>query len=93
MTGSSLIPIVVPVMAFVAMAFWLGLVFYADSHPGYRSRKPAARSRTEMATSDGSVLDSAVLQAPENAGPTLTGPRDHERISEPALVGPAPSAP
>jgi len=80
-------------MAFVAMAFWLGLVFYADSHPGYRSRKSAAKSRTKKAASDGSMLETAVLQAPENAGSTLTGPRDHERISEPALVGPAPSAP
>lgn len=39
MTGSSYIPIVVPIMAFVAMAFWLGLIFYADSHPGFRHRK------------------------------------------------------
>jgi hypothetical protein len=38
-TGSSYIPIVVPIMAFVAMGFWLGLIFYADSHPGYRHRK------------------------------------------------------
>ena len=35
MTGSSYLAIVVPIMAFIAMAFWLGLVFYADSHPGY----------------------------------------------------------
>lgn len=35
MTGSSYLAIVVPIIAFIAMAFWLGLVFYADSHPGY----------------------------------------------------------
>jgi hypothetical protein len=43
-TGSSYVAIVVPIMAFIMMAFWLGLVFYADSHPGYgrgRSRKSA----------------------------------------------------
>jgi hypothetical protein len=33
-TGSSYVAIVVPIMAFIMMAFWLGLVFYADSHPG-----------------------------------------------------------
>jgi hypothetical protein len=39
-TGSSYIPIVVPIIAFLAMASWIGLVFYADSHPGYKHRKP-----------------------------------------------------
>jgi hypothetical protein len=39
-TGSSYIPIVVPIIAFFAMAFWLGMVFYADRHPGYKHRKP-----------------------------------------------------
>ena len=40
MTGSSYIPIVVPIIAFLAMASWIGLVFYADSHPGYKHRRP-----------------------------------------------------
>jgi len=38
-TGSSYIPIVVPIMAFVAMSVWIGLVFYADSHPGWKPRR------------------------------------------------------
>jgi hypothetical protein len=36
-TGSSYIPIVVPIVAFLAMGAWLGLVFYADRHPGVNS--------------------------------------------------------
>jgi len=30
-------------MAFAAMAFWLGLVFYADSHPGSGRRKSSPK--------------------------------------------------
>ncbi len=44
MSGSSLIPIVVPIMAFVAMAFWLGLVFHADSHPRRAHKRRSAAS-------------------------------------------------
>ena len=51
MTGSSYVALVVPIMAFFAMAFWLGLVFYADSHPGYGRRK-AAKRPTYAGTSD-----------------------------------------
>jgi hypothetical protein len=42
-TGSSYVAIVAPIVAFAAMAFWLGLVFYADSHPG--SRRKLARQK------------------------------------------------
>jgi hypothetical protein len=33
MTGSSLAPIVVPIVAVITLAWWLIMVFYADSHP------------------------------------------------------------
>lgn len=33
MTGSSLIPIILPIVAIVALAAWLGMVFWADAHP------------------------------------------------------------
>jgi hypothetical protein len=42
-TGSSYVALVVPIMAFTAMAFWLGLVFYADSHPRYGGRQSSKR--------------------------------------------------
>jgi len=74
-TGSSYIPIVVPIIAFFAMAFWLGLVFYADGHPGYKHRKPQP------------VDD---IAEPDGTADVAAGPGDHERIDEPssgALIG------
>jgi len=36
MTGSSLVPVIVPIVAVLAMAAWLGLVFYAAAHPRWK---------------------------------------------------------
>ncbi len=33
MTGSSWAPIVIPVVAMIALAVWLAMVLHADSHP------------------------------------------------------------
>jgi hypothetical protein len=83
-TGSSYIPIVVPIVAFVGMAFWLGLVFYAAQHPGYRRRTPrrstggVAPVTHEAAVPPGALTDAGVP----------AGPRDHERIEEHA-TGPS----
>jgi hypothetical protein len=72
-TGSSYIPIVVPIMAFLAMGFWLVLIFYADRHPGYKHRKP--QPVPDIFETDGT--------AGAAAGP------EHERIDErsAALLG------
>jgi hypothetical protein len=37
MTGSALAPVVV-----VALAAWLAMIYYADAHPGYRTRRTAS---------------------------------------------------
>jgi hypothetical protein len=37
MTGSSLLPIILPIVAIVALAAWLGMVFWADAHPGRKA--------------------------------------------------------
>jgi hypothetical protein len=42
MTGSSLVPIVVPIVALVTLAAWLGMVFWADAHPGRKARGAGA---------------------------------------------------
>jgi hypothetical protein len=67
-TGSAYIPIVVPIMAFLAMFGWLGLVFYADSHPGWKPRNNSARAATTEAhgSSEASSKDRAV--GPASAG-------------------------
>ncbi len=40
MSGSNMVAILAPVVALPTMAFWLIMVFHADSHPGYRHRPP-----------------------------------------------------
>jgi hypothetical protein len=37
MTGSSLAPIVIPIVAMISLFGWLAAVFYADSHPAHGS--------------------------------------------------------
>ena len=82
MTGSSLILIVVPIMAFVAMFFWLGLVFYADSHPGYRRVTAKSRKAGRRVTA-AEGPDLATGGEPEDLpGASAPGPGDHERIHE-----------
>lgn len=35
-TGSFLVPIIVPIVAVITLAAWLGIVFWADAHPRWR---------------------------------------------------------
>ncbi len=46
MIGSYLVNIVVPIVAFAAMAAWLSMVFWADAHPQWKS--PAAVSGPKL---------------------------------------------
>jgi hypothetical protein len=45
MTGSSLAPIVIPIIAMITLFGWLAAVFYADSHPAHDSE-----SRTSLSS-------------------------------------------
>ena len=36
MTGSSLAPYIIPIVAAICLAFMLGIVYYADSHPEWK---------------------------------------------------------
>jgi hypothetical protein len=40
--GSSLAPIVIPIVAMVSLAAWLTIIFYADRHPLWGDRTKAA---------------------------------------------------
>jgi len=53
MTGSSAIHIVVPVVTLVALAIWIVMVYYADSHPWY---KASERDRTGGVRADHAQL-------------------------------------
>jgi hypothetical protein len=41
MTGSSLAPIVIPIVVMFSLAAWIVMVFYAASHPQWRDRSTA----------------------------------------------------
>ncbi len=69
MTGSSLVPVIVPIVAMLAMAVWLGLVFYAAAHPRWKRDDVLPGS----ATGDTAEQDLAV-----------TGPEDRAAESAPA---------
>jgi hypothetical protein len=47
MTGSFLVPIITPIVALIAMATWLGIVYWADAHPGWKSRAPHGPELTD----------------------------------------------
>lgn len=51
MSGSVLAAVIVPVVMVPILFMWLGLIFYADTHPVYRTRSTpdVARARLEVA--------------------------------------------
>jgi hypothetical protein len=58
MTGSTEAQIVIPIVAFVLLAIWVCLVFWADSHPRWgNSEVPGGQTGPRSATlPDGSVI-------------------------------------
>lgn len=51
MTGSTLAVVIIPIVAFLTLALWLTMVFYADAHPMHRASSPA-RVRPDAAARD-----------------------------------------
>jgi hypothetical protein len=48
MTGSALAPVIIPIVAFVALFTWLALVYHANAHPSvHRQENRAAREMRE----------------------------------------------
>jgi len=45
MTGSLLVTITTPIAAFIAMACWLGMVFWAEGHPGWKAHHATQESQ------------------------------------------------
>jgi len=66
MTGSdpNLVAIVVPIVALISLAFWLGLCFWAGSHPFWRHHQQPDGQQL-AATRQASTL-------PESASPELS---------------------
>jgi hypothetical protein len=43
MSGSSIVPIIVPIVTVICLAVPIVMVFYADSHPTWKNRSAALR--------------------------------------------------
>ena len=72
MTGSSLVPIVVPIVTTLALAVWLGIVFYAAGHPAWKAHTaPAARVTRVTRTADAEKHPETPGQAQPEQAPTL----------------------
>jgi hypothetical protein len=71
MVGSdpTLVAIVVPIVALIALAFWLGLCFWAGSHPYWRHQQQASRPQ---------------LASPPPARPGLPGEPARGEVSDAA---------
>jgi hypothetical protein len=78
MTGSSLVPIITPIVALITLAFWLGIVYWADAHPGWK----AGTSRRAELTAAGSL--------PPEAEP---GQAHEGELAPPARTQSLPSSP
>lgn len=81
MSVSPYLYVVMPIVAFVMMITWIGLIFWADNHPGYGSRSPRPESQAQPKA--GSVPDGSheELPASDAALPRL----------DTALPGPEPA--
>jgi|HubBroStandDraft_3_1064219.scaffolds.fasta_scaffold271535_2 hypothetical protein len=70
MIGSdpTLVAIVVPIVSLITLGFWLGLCFWAGSHPFWRHHQEAARLQ-QLASRDqaGQLPASAPSQLPDPA--------------------------
>jgi len=45
MAGSVLVAIVTPIAAVIALGFWLGMIFWAEGHPGWKTHHTAQESQ------------------------------------------------
>jgi len=45
MTGSFLVPIITPIVAAIALACWLGMVYWAEGHPSWKTHHAAHESQ------------------------------------------------
>ena len=72
MTGSSLAPIVIPIVVTIALASWLAIVFYAAAHPGWKthaaSSRPAVTEAGEHAEPSGQAQPERALAAAAPGG-------------------------
>ncbi len=71
MTGSFLVPIIVPIVAFFALAAWLGVVFWADAHPGWKKHAAAPAPEATHAVVPPAAAEPHAQQGGELVPPAL----------------------
>lgn len=89
MTGSWLVPVVVPIVAVIALAVWLTMVYYADSHPmhgnsdlapappGVLPERQEAGAAAPDASGAASPQQEAVPPPPQRSGDERKVPAGH----------------
>lgn len=71
MTGSFLVPIITPIVALIALAVWLGIVYWADAHPGWK----AGTSRGPELTAAGTLAPAGEPGEVHNGEPAPSSDR------------------
>jgi len=79
MTGSNLVAIVTPIVALVLLGGWLGLIYWADAHPGWKelraTRGPEITSETfPAAAASGDQASGAISPSQYEKGHIVQGP-------------------
>ena len=74
MTGSFLVPIIVPIVAFITLAAWLGMVYWADANPGWDKGESPEAVHPEAAAA---ILDPAAESIAASVAGAI-GQRDEE---------------
>jgi hypothetical protein len=89
-SGSSLAPVVIPIVVIPALAIWLIMVCYADSHPSWRGRAqlPDHHDLTQLPGEIPAAPMAASSSPREPAAVTGTG----KTPMHPAVSAPNPEA-
>ena len=88
MTGSSLAPFIVPIVAMICLAFFLGVVYYADSHPEWkRAGQEPGRTPADQASSSAVASHPGSGELTDEPRPAGPGPGVRRRASGGASPG------
>jgi hypothetical protein len=68
MTGSALAPIIIPIVALIALAAWLAMIFYAEAHQGHIRHGAASGPATTPGDERGQDIRHEL--APTGSGPS-----------------------
>ena len=64
MTGSALAPVVIPIVAFLALFLWIAMVFYANAHPSVHHQAQAPGGERESGVHQGDSHDELERERP-----------------------------